>query len=58
LVAANLFLAFERRYTRWLVADPRFAAFESRRTRPVTTPAPALCALVISLGVLLPLLLS
>lgn len=58
LVAANVFLAFERRYTRWLLADPRFAAFESRRTRPVATPAPALCALVISLGVLLPLLLS
>jgi uncharacterized membrane protein YagU involved in acid resistance len=58
LVTANVFLAFERRYTRWLLADPRYAALEHRRTRPVATPAPALCAFVIGLGVLLPILLS
>jgi hypothetical protein len=58
LVTANVFLAFERRYNRWLLADPRCAALEMRRIRPVVTPAPALCAFVIGLGVLLPLLLS
>jgi hypothetical protein len=58
LVTANVFLAFERRYTRWLLADPRYAELEKRRTRPVASPAPALCAFVIGLGVLLPILLS
>ncbi len=58
LVTANVFLAFERRYTRWLLADPRYAALENRRTRPVATPAPALCAFVIGIGVVLPILLS
>jgi uncharacterized membrane protein YagU involved in acid resistance len=58
LVTANVFLAFERRYTSWLLADPRYAAIERRRGRPVRTPAPALCAFVIGLGVLLPILLS
>jgi uncharacterized membrane protein YagU involved in acid resistance len=58
LVTANVFLALERNYTRWLLADPRYAAMESRRARPVGTPAPALCVFVIGLGVLLPILLS
>ena len=57
-VTANVFLAFERNYTSWLLADPRYAALENRRTRPVATPAPALCVFVIGLGVLLPILLS
>ena len=58
LVTANVFLAFERRYRSWLLEDPRYAALEKRRTRPVATPAPALCLFVIGLGVLLPILLS
>jgi uncharacterized membrane protein YagU involved in acid resistance len=58
IVTANVFLAFERRYTRWLLADARYSAAEKRRTRPLDTPAPALCAFVIGLGVLLPILLS
>lgn len=57
-VTANVFLAFERRHTRWLLADPRYGAIENRRKRPVITPAPALCVFVIGLGVLLPILLS
>jgi len=58
LVAANVFLAFERSYTRWLFSDPRTAAIEARRTRPVSTPAPALALFILGLGVLLPILLS
>jgi hypothetical protein len=58
LVTANVFMVFERRHQRWLLADPRYAALENRRIRPVATPAPALCAFVIGIGVLLPILLS
>jgi len=58
LVTANVFLVFERSYTRWLLTDPRYAALEGRRTRPLVTPAPALGVFVLGLGVLLPILLS
>jgi hypothetical protein len=58
LVTANVFMAFERRHARWLFADPRQAALDVRRARPVATPAPALWVFVLGLGVLLPILLS
>lgn len=55
---ALAFLLLERRYTRWLLADPKSAAQELRRTRPIGTPAPALWLFALGMGVLLPILLG
>src|SRR5271163_2294579 len=55
---ALAFLVLENRYTRRLLLNPRSAAYELRRVRPVGTPAPALWFFALGTAVLLPILLG
>jgi hypothetical protein len=57
-VTALTFFLLEKRYLNRLMFNPRAAARELRRRRPIGTPAPALWLFVLSLGLLLPILLG
>ena len=55
---ASLFYVLENAYTNKQRLDPRMAARERRRLRPLGTPAPALWFFAMGMGVVIPLLLA
>jgi hypothetical protein len=55
---ACIFYVLERNDVRKRVLDARMGAREFRRLRPVGTPAPAIWFLALTLGIVIPLLLS
>jgi hypothetical protein len=52
------FYILERRYVHRHMQEPRVAAKERQRLRPIGTPAPALWFLAMGLAVILPILLG